>query len=197
MPSSRSSQSMEAQIMASNMLRTAVISDREASPDTSRMDTREGSSARGRQRGRSLTRSRAPRKSLRTDETSTLRGRSRERALSPHGGRSPRTTSNSASTSLMSPSRQLLHSLRIPESRRRQHCPSRATSPSRRSSPSSLAVRRTRTRSRRRSPAPRAVLESSRFSLDHHQLSGLRHEILADSSDGYHEDGPGPSTSVR
>jgi hypothetical protein len=172
------------------MLRTAIITDYESSSNVARMNNGEAASSRGRQRGRSLTRSREPRKPLRADETSTLRGRSRQRALSPLGARSPRNTSASASASLMSPPRQLLHNLRIPNSRRREHCPSRATSPSRPSrpsSPSSLVARRTRTRSRRRSPAPRAVIESSRFSLEHHQLSGLRHEILVDGSEGSHE----------
>jgi len=113
-------------------------------------------SMRGRTRDRSHNRS-----SLNNDrsdrlEASTLRGRSRQRASSPHD------SSRNPSGSLLSPTRQILYNrLHYP---RREHCPSRAPSP---------VGQRRRTRSRSRG-LPR--LEREAFKMADAQ-SGLRNEL--------------------
>lgn len=133
---------------------------------------------RGRTRHRCHNRDSAP-NSERADESSTLRGRSRQRALSPRG-----SASRNQSPSLLSPTRHLALSNRFRDSRR-EHCPSRATSPSGRKA--SLRVRNRGNRSRSSSRGPRA--EGHR-TVD--SQSSLRHEVFAEEAaytndDGHHE----------
>lgn len=127
---------------------------------------------RGRKRDRSQTR--ASSHSIRADESSTLRGRSRRRATSPFA-----QPSRSSTPSLMSPTRQLLLHNRLRDTRR-EHCPSRKQSPTGRPV---LQRRRQRSRSRSRSRGPRADLELHR-GIDH--SSSLRHEVLVDDGNIAH-----------
>lgn len=125
---------------------------------------------RGRTRDRSHTRS-VPNTNNRTDkaEASTFRGRSRQRASSPYDA-----TSRSASSCLLSPTRQILLYNRLHHPRR-EHCPSRAPSPVPR------RRRRTRTRSRSRSRGPsRADKEALKMT---EAYSGLRNEVHVDEVD--------------
>lgn len=116
--------------------------------------------SRGRKRDRVSTRPDV--KSVRPDESSTLRGRSRRRSPSPHS-----LVSRDTSPTVMSPTRRLLLRGRLRESRR-EHCPSRAASPSQQ------AFRRQQ-RTRSRSRGPRLEQELHR-SLD--LLSSLRNEVF-------------------
>jgi hypothetical protein len=117
--------------------------------------------SRGRRRDRSQPRASAS--SLRTDESSTLRGRSRHRAVSPH--------TQSSRTSTLSSTRQLLLQNRLRDTRR-EHCPSRKQSPS----GQSILMRRQRSRSRTR---------TSQFELDVYRpsdhTSSLRREVFMDA----------------
>lgn len=147
---------------------------------------------RGRTRHRCHARGTAP-NSDRTDESSTLRGRSRQRASSPRG-----SASRNQSPSLLSPTRHLAlynssggngnsnnHNYRLRDSRR-EHCPSRATSPSGRKA--SLRERNHGNRSRSSRGAPRA--EGHR-TLD--SQSSLRHELFAEAGPFATPDGHGNS----
>ncbi|KAG5982028.1 hypothetical protein E4U54_006433 [Claviceps lovelessii] len=128
--------------------------------------------SRGRKRSRSLSRT-ARSKSLRPDESSTLRGRSPRRATSPFVLHS-RNTSPAALRS--SPSHLLLHSqLRRA---RREHCPSRTASPAERTV---RRRQRSRSRGRSRSRKPRRDHEPVR-SPD--AFSRLRNEILFHQVEG-------------
>jgi hypothetical protein len=127
--------------------------------------------ARGRRRDRSMTR--VTNNSVRADESSTLRGRSRRRATSPPAG-----PSRGSTPSLMSPTRQLLLHNRLRETRR-QHCPSRKQSPT----GQPALQRRRRQRSRSRSRGLHLDLELHR-GVDH--SSGLRHEVLVDEGSTAH-----------
>ena len=97
---------------------------------------------RGRTRDRNSHQRSPAVKPTRTDqgESSTLRGRSRQRASSPSD-----LSSKTPSSSLLSPTRHLLIYNRLRDSRR-EHCPSRAPSPP------NAGLRRRRTRSRDRGP---------------------------------------------
>ena len=127
---------------------------------------------RGRTRVRGHTRPAAHPGRTEEYESSTLRGRSRQRATSPHT-----SASRNPSSSLLSPPRHLILYKRFRESRR-EHCPSRVPSPS----PSGASLgRRRRTRSRSRSRATRMDIETPKFVETH---SSLRHEVhLGDDSD--------------
>lgn len=149
-----------------------IIYSEQSSLPTSTMQVSE--IMRGRTRHRSHVRSTV--KVERPDESSTLRGRSRERASSPRG-----PTSRNHSPSLMSPSRHLAISNRLRDSRR-EHCPSRATSPSGRKD-SLRRGRGTRGRSTsrgRRTEGHRAV----------DSQSGLRHEVFAEDTTTVNNEGP-------
>lgn len=141
---------------------TTPTNQKHAAFDFTTMTDHDSHIARGRKRDRSLTRASVSNKPVRADESSTLRGRSRQRATSPLG-----MVSRNASPSLMSPTRHLLLHNRLRESRR-EHCPSRPAA-----SPSRMRRRSTRSRSR----GPRREVEASR-PADH--LSGLRNEVFRD-----------------
>ncbi|KAF4973852.1 hypothetical protein FZEAL_9198 [Fusarium zealandicum] len=131
----------------------------------------ESDAMRGRKRERSMTRGNV--RSIRcppSDESSTLRGRSRCRAASP----SLAYTSSRASSPrrVLSPTRRRLLHARL----RREHCPSRVASPIEQQRP----LRRQRTRSRSRGPRLEMELETARQA---DVLSGLRNEVRASSSD--------------
>ncbi|KAJ6447130.1 reverse transcriptase domain protein [Purpureocillium lavendulum] len=117
--------------------------------------------SRGRKRSRSTTRTDV--KSLRSDESSNLRGRSPRRATSPFG-----LVSRNTSPSMLSPTTQILRYNQL-RNARREHCPSRTGSPA----DQRPFRRRQRTRSRSRGPGleqdPRRSLET---------LSSLRNEVL-------------------
>ncbi|GJN69617.1 hypothetical protein PLIIFM63780_000190 [Purpureocillium lilacinum] len=117
--------------------------------------------SRGRKRSRSITR--ADVKSLRSDESSNLRGRSPRRATSPFG-----LVSRNTSPSMLSPTTQLLRYNQL-RNARREHCPSRTGSPA----DQRPFRRRQRTRSRSRGPG---LEQDPRRSLD--TLSSLRNEVL-------------------
>lgn len=135
--------------------------DRAAPLELTMTAEHESSGTRGRKRDRSMTRTSVKDKPLRAEESSTLRGRSRQRATSPMA-----VASRNSSPSLMSPTRHLLLYNRLRESRR-EHCPSRVPSPR------GKTTMRRRTRSRSR--GPRKELESHR-APDHQ--SSLRNEVL-------------------
>ncbi|OAR00089.1 hypothetical protein LLEC1_01079 [Akanthomyces lecanii] len=83
---------------------------------------------RGRKRHRSPTRPEI--RALRTEESSTLRGRSRHRSISPHRSQ----TRSRAQSRARSPAPRTSNALRLAyharqREARRDHCPSRATSP--------------------------------------------------------------------
>lgn len=127
---------------------------------------------RGRKRDRSMTRAQV--RSIRcapSDESSTLRGRSRCRATSPS------QASRTSSPTLISPTSRRLLQARL----RREHCPSRATSPS---GQQRAFRRRQRTRSRSRGPPPllQLELESPRATGD--MFSGLRNELHVELDHG-------------
>ncbi|KAK5998692.1 hypothetical protein PT974_01074 [Cladobotryum mycophilum] len=114
---------------------------------------------RGRTRDRSVARS----KSIKPDESSTLRGRSRRRSISPFT-----RASRATSPAVLSPANRLQFLHGRLQDKRREHCPSRVSSPVER------AFRR-RQRTRSRSRGPRVEQELHR-SLD--ILSGLRNEVF-------------------
>lgn len=126
--------------------------------------------ARGRSRVRTLSRTSVG-KSVRPDESSTLRGRSRRRAASPSG-----FASRNPSPSLGS----ILHH-KLNQSSRREHCPSRTASSSSTRRQNSPRRRHQRARSRSRN-ATRAALESMMLETQQQQSSGLRNEILQEDS---------------
>jgi hypothetical protein len=121
---------------------------------------------RGRKRDRSTSRTTV--QSARAEESSTLRGRSRQRALSPMDA-----PSRSHSPSLMTPTTYLLLTNRLRHARKREHCPSRATSSTRRSG----ALQTGRPSRRSPSRGPRSEYETHRTS---ESTSSLRHELLVD-----------------
>ena len=130
---------------------------------------------RGRTRDRTLSRATVG-KSVRPDESSTLRGRSRQRATSPSG-----RASRNASPSLGS----ILY-YRLKGSSRREHCPSRpASSSSTRRRQNSPRRRQQRARSRSRTAA-RAAVESMMLEnqQQQQQTSSLRNEILIQDKAG-------------
>ncbi|KAJ6783140.1 hypothetical protein PWT90_01438 [Aphanocladium album] len=101
---------------------------------------------RGRTRHRSPTRPEI--RALRTEESSTLRGRSRHRSISPHRSQ----TRSRARSRARSPPPRTSNALRLAyharqREARRDHCPSRATSPHPREPP---YRRQQRTKSRNR-----------------------------------------------
>jgi hypothetical protein len=122
--------------------------------------------SRGRKRSRSSSRATGT-KSLRPDESSTLRGRSPRRATSPF----PLPSRNTSPSVLRSPTSHILLYNQLRRARR-EHCPSRTASPGDRG----LRRQRTRSRSRR----PRRDHEPVR-SPD--VFSRLRNEILYEHGD--------------
>ncbi|KAK2590815.1 hypothetical protein QQS21_011502 [Conoideocrella luteorostrata] len=123
--------------------------------------------SRGRKRSRSLSRA-ARSRSLRPDESSTLRGRSPRRATSPY----PLPSRNTSPAALKSPTSQILLYNQLRRARR-EHCPSRTASPTDR-------TYRRRQRTRSRSRGPRRDHEPVR-SPDY--LSSLRNEVLFEHED--------------
>ena len=122
--------------------------------------------ARGRKRSRSQNRSAI--KTIRPDESSTLRGRSPRRATSPFP-----LPSRNASPSLRSTTSHILLHNQLRRARR-EHCPSRAPSPN------DLALRRrtrTRSRSRSRSRGRAAVRIEHDVYYSPDVMSNLRNEI--------------------
>ncbi|OAQ68946.1 branched-chain amino acid aminotransferase [Pochonia chlamydosporia 170] len=124
--------------------------------------------SRGRKRSRSSSRVGRSR-SLRPDESSTLRGRSPRRATSPF----PLPSRNTSPSILRSPTSQILLYNQLRRVRR-EHCPSRTASPGDRS------LRRSQ-RTRSRSRGPRRDHEPVR-SPD--IQSSLRNEVLYEHQDG-------------
>ncbi|TFB03777.1 hypothetical protein CCMA1212_004397 [Trichoderma ghanense] len=102
-------------------------------------------------------------KNLRPDESSTLRGRSRRRSVSPFS-----IASRGSSPSVKPSTNRLMLHNRLRD-KRREHCPSRIASPGN----SEVLHRQTRMRSRSR--GPRRDKEPHR-PVDH--LSSLRNEVL-------------------
>ncbi|UNI13431.1 hypothetical protein JDV02_000179 [Purpureocillium takamizusanense] len=127
---------------------------------------------RGRKRSRSVTRAEV--KSLRSDESSNLRGRSPRRATSPFG-----LVSRNTSPSMLSSTTQLLRYNQF-RNARREHCPSRTGSPA----DQRPFRRRQRTRSRSRGAG---LEQDPRRSLD--TLSSLRNEVLMVHRDEFANDG--------
>ncbi|KAG5917812.1 hypothetical protein E4U53_004154 [Claviceps sorghi] len=122
--------------------------------------------SRGRKRSRSLSRT-ARSRSLRPDESSTLRGRSPRRATSPF----QLYSRNTSPAALKSSTSHLLLCNRLRRARR-EHCPSRTASPAERT----VGRRqRSRSRSRSRNRRPRRDHEPVR-SPD--VLSRLRNEVF-------------------
>ncbi|OAA47550.1 hypothetical protein NOR_02040 [Metarhizium rileyi] len=120
---------------------------------------------RGRKRSRSSSRT-AGSKSLRPDESSTLRGRSPRRATSPF----PLPSRNTSPSVLRSPTSQIWFYNQLRRARR-EHCPSRTSSRSDRS-----FRRRTRSRSRGSRQEHEPVRSSD-------VLSSLRNEVLYEHYD--------------
>ncbi|KAL7921139.1 hypothetical protein ACQKWADRAFT_314192 [Trichoderma austrokoningii] len=118
-------------------------------------------------RGRTRDRNTPSSQSLRPDESSTLRGRSRRRSISPFS-----LASRTSSPSAISSANRLILYNRLRE-KRREHCPSRIASPA--SQDGFQPQRRMRSRSRSRSRGPRAEQEPHRH-VDH--LSRLRNEVF-------------------
>ncbi|KAF4471511.1 branched-chain amino acid aminotransferase [Fusarium albosuccineum] len=151
--------------------RVAPLNSAFAEPPTIISPTAEHDVMRGRKRERSMTRGNV--RSIRcapSDESSTLRGRSRRRAVSPSLGYTSRASSPRR---VLSPTRRRLLHARL----RREHCPSRVASPVEQQRP---FRRRQRTRSRSRGPRLEMELEAARQA---DILSGLRNEVRASSSD--------------
>lgn len=123
--------------------------------------------SRGRTRDRDLPNS----KNLRPDESSTLRGRSRRRSVSPFS-----LTSRTSSPSVKSSANRLMLHNRMRE-KRREHCPSRIASPA------SQEVFPQQQRMRSRSRGPRAEQELHR-PVDH--LSSLRNEVFLSDEEPNH-----------
>lgn len=122
-------------------------------------------------RGRKRDRSNSPRSNIRSvraapsDESSTLRGRSRHRATSPWG-----QPSRASSPSIKSPTTKRLLHVRL----RREHCPSRVATPA-----SEQRTFRRRQRTRSRSCGPRLELEPETIRLAD-VVSSLRNQVLAE-----------------
>ncbi|KAM0432787.1 hypothetical protein ACHAPT_004489 [Fusarium lateritium] len=153
--------------------RVAPGSSSFAEPPTIVSPSADHDAMRGRKRERSMTRGGNVR-SIRcapSDESSTLRGRSRRRAVSPSLGYTSRASSPRR---VLSPTRRRLLHARL----RREHCPSRVASPIEQQRP---FRRRQRTRSRSRGPRLEMELEAAARQAD--ILSGLRNEVRASSSD--------------
>lgn len=125
--------------------------------------------SRGRSRVRTLSRASVG-KSVRPDESSTLRGRSRRRAASPVG-----LASRNSSPSLGS----ILY-YKLKESSRREHCPSRPASSSSTRRQNSPRRRHQRTRSHSRN----AAVEAMMLETQQQQSSSLRNEILQEEAKG-------------
>ncbi|PTB70792.1 hypothetical protein BBK36DRAFT_1137445 [Trichoderma citrinoviride] len=102
-------------------------------------------------------------KNLRPDESSTLRGRSRRRSVSPFS-----LASRGSSPSVKPSANRLMLHNRLRE-KRREHCPSRIASPA------NSEVLHKQTRLRSRSRGPRRDKEPHR-PVDH--LSSLRNEVF-------------------
>ncbi|RSL44693.1 hypothetical protein CEP53_011105 [Fusarium sp. AF-6] len=152
--------------------RVAPGSSSFAEPPTIVSPVADHDSMRGRKRERSMTRGNV--RSIRcapSDESSTLRGRSRRRAVSPSIGYTSRASSPRR---VLSPTRRRLLHARL----RREHCPSRVASPIEQQRP---LRRRQRTRSRSRGPRLEMELEAAARQAD--ILSGLRNEVRASPSD--------------
>lgn len=127
---------------------------------------------RGRTRDRNIPNS----KSLRPDESSTLRGRSRRRSISPFS-----LTSRASSPSVKSSANRLILHNRLRE-KRREHCPSRIASPA--SQDVFQSQQRMRSRSRGRGRGPRVEQELHRH-VDH--LSRLRNEVFLSDEETDHK----------
>lgn len=126
----------------------------------------EHDNGRGRKRDRSTAGSNS--RSIRTaptDESSTLRGRSRHRATSPWGQPSRTSSPGLKATT----TKRLLH-VRF----RREHCPSRVATPAQ-----EQRTFRRRQRTRSRSCGPRMEMEKDTLRLAD-VVSSLRNEILAE-----------------
>jgi len=121
--------------------------------------------------------------SERADESSTLRGRSRQRASSPIG-----SASRNHSPSLMSPPRHFALHNRLRDGRR-EHCPSRATSPSgRKASLRQGREARVRSSSRGRRPEGHRTVDS---------LSSLRNEFFAPDEISNQNINDGPTEETK
>ncbi|KAM0259042.1 hypothetical protein ACHAQJ_003542 [Trichoderma viride] len=121
--------------------------------------------SRGRTRDRDIPNS----KSLRPDESSTLRGRSRRRSISPFS-----LTSRTSSPSVKSSANRLILHNRLRE-KRREHCPSRIASPAGQDVFQPQQRMRSRSRGHRVPRLSRAEQELHRH-VDH--LSSLRNEVF-------------------
>lgn len=124
-------------------------------------------------RGRTRDRNVPTSKSLRPDESSTLRGRSRRRSISPFS-----LTSRTSSPSVKSSANRLILHNRLRE-KRREHCPSRIASPA----SQDVFQSQQRMRSRSRSRGPRVEQELHR-PVDH--LSRLRNEVFLSDEETDH-----------
>ncbi|KAL6881265.1 hypothetical protein J3F83DRAFT_721647 [Trichoderma novae-zelandiae] len=121
----------------------------------------EHDNSRGRTRDRDMPITNS--KSLRADESSTLRGRSRRRSVSPFS-----LASRGSSPSVKPSANRLMLHNRLRE-KRREHCPSRIASPA------NPEVLHKQSRMRSRSRGPRREKEPFR-PVDH--LSSLRNEVF-------------------
>jgi len=122
-------------------------------------------------RGRTRDRNMPSSKNLRPDESSTLRGRSRRRSISPFS-----LTSRTSSPSVKSSANRLILHNRLRE-KRREHCPSRIASPA------SQDVFQSQQRMRSRSRGPRVEQELHR-PVDHR--SSLRNEVFLSDEETDH-----------
>ncbi|KAL7784057.1 hypothetical protein V8C37DRAFT_396514 [Trichoderma ceciliae] len=125
--------------------------------------------SRGRTRDRNIPNS----KSLRPDESSTLRGRSRRRSVSPFS-----LTSRTSSPSIRSSANRLILHNRLRE-KRREHCPSRIASPA-----TQDVFQQQQQRMRSRSRGPRVEKELHRH-ID--LLSSLRNEVFLSDEEPNHD----------
>ncbi|QUC17283.1 uncharacterized protein UV8b_01524 [Ustilaginoidea virens] len=130
--------------------------------------------SRGRKRSRSLSRA-VRSKSLRPDESSTLRGRSPRRATSPY----PLPSRNTSPAALRSPTSQILLYNQLRRARR-EHCPSRIASPT-----EQTLGRRHRTRS-----PSRGVPRRHEAVRSPDTLSRLRNEVLFERDEGLQSEPP-------
>ncbi|KAH0532075.1 hypothetical protein TsFJ059_000814 [Trichoderma semiorbis] len=124
--------------------------------------------SRGRTRDRNIPNS----KNLRPDESSTLRGRSRRRSVSPFS-----LTSRTSSPAVKPSANRLMLHNRMRE-KRREHCPSRYASPANQD-----AFQQQPPRMRSRSRGPRVEQELHR-PVDH--LSSLRNEVFLSDEETNH-----------
>ncbi|KAH6607634.1 branched-chain amino acid aminotransferase [Trichoderma cornu-damae] len=132
--------------------------------------------SRGRTRDRNIPNS----KSLRPDESSTLRGRSRRRSVSPFN-----LTSRTSSPSVKSSANRLMLHNRLRE-KRREHCPSRMASPA-----SQEVFQQQQQQQQQKQQRMRSRSRGPRMEKDLHRpvdlLSSLRNEVFLSDEETSHD----------